>query len=348
MTNYPVLFRAAGVALFALMPAVLQAWDYEGHRMINETALASLPADFPAFVRTPANAGRIAFLAGEPDRWRNTPDSTFRQYSTLDHYINLEELTDAGLDLGNISPLRYTFAAQFAAGRAAHADRFPSIDPDRDTDNTREWPGFLPWAITEYYGKLKSSFSCLKTFQEYGTPEEIANSEADVVDVMGVMGHYVGDGSQPLHTTVHFNGWVGDNPHGYTTSPSIHAWIDGGFIAKAGIVYADFASRVKPAQPLAVTPRADGRDPVFTAVMDYLRVQNAQVEPLYQLEEAGELQADGPPGNPAGRAFIERQLLVGGEMLGALWLTAWREAGPDTFLKTQLLRRRAQLAAGPP
>ena len=40
---------------------------------------------------------------------------------------------------------------------------------------------------------------------------------------MGVMGHYVGDGSQPLHTTVHFNGWVGDNPKGYTTKQTFHA-----------------------------------------------------------------------------------------------------------------------------
>jgi len=46
------------------------AWDYEGHRLVNQLALASLPADFPGFVRAPATAERIAFLAGEPDRWR--------------------------------------------------------------------------------------------------------------------------------------------------------------------------------------------------------------------------------------------------------------------------------------
>src|SRR5207245_10998215 len=53
-------------------------WDYEGHRTVNQLALASLPADFPAFVREPANAERIAFLAGEPDRWRNVPDLPIR------------------------------------------------------------------------------------------------------------------------------------------------------------------------------------------------------------------------------------------------------------------------------
>ena len=39
---------------------------------------------------------------------------------------------------------------------------------------------------------------------------------------MGVMGHYVGDCAQPLHTTKHHNGWVGENPHGYTTWPGLH------------------------------------------------------------------------------------------------------------------------------
>lgn len=47
---------------------------------------------------------------------------------------------------------------------------------------------------------------------------------------MGVMGHYVGDLTQPLHTTKNYNGWVGENPAGYTTSKGFHAWIDGGFL----------------------------------------------------------------------------------------------------------------------
>ena len=46
----------------------MAAWDYSGHRMVNELALAALPDDFPAFVHSPSNAERIAFLAGEPDR----------------------------------------------------------------------------------------------------------------------------------------------------------------------------------------------------------------------------------------------------------------------------------------
>jgi hypothetical protein len=37
-------------------------WDDARHRIVNSAALHSRPEDFPAFVRKPANAERIAFL----------------------------------------------------------------------------------------------------------------------------------------------------------------------------------------------------------------------------------------------------------------------------------------------
>jgi hypothetical protein len=242
-----------------------------------------------------------------------------------------------------LTPFRYDFVVQFAAGRDAHPERFPAIDPAKDYDHSRRWPGFLPWAIAEYYAKIQVGFSVYKTFQEYGTPEEAANAEEDIVYMMGVMGHYVGDGAQPLHVTVHHHGWVGPNPNGYTTDFGVHAWIDGGFIAKAGITASEIAPAVRPVRPLDLTPRSDGRDPVFVAVVDYLYSNLRNVEPLYRLYKEGKL-ADGGPGSREGREFIDARLLAGGEMLGALWLTAWRQAGPTPYLRAELLKRRISQA----
>ncbi|MBI3884927.1 MAG: hypothetical protein HY302_04265, partial [Opitutae bacterium] len=137
-------------AVSALLPAPARAWDYTGHRLVNELALASLPADFPAFVRAPAAVERVAFLANVPDRWRNV-DPLLRQSggSWTDHFFDVEQIPLAGLDLKTLPSLRYDFALQFAAGRATHLDKFPAIDPAKDADHTREWPGFAPWAIAE-------------------------------------------------------------------------------------------------------------------------------------------------------------------------------------------------------
>jgi hypothetical protein len=328
--------------LGALATAVTaRAWDYEGHRIVNQLGLAALPADFPAFVREPANAERVAFLAGEPDRWRNVGDLPIKQYNGVDHYFDLEDLAAAGLDAATVPSLRYEFVLQFAAGRAAHPANFPAVDPAKNLDHSREWPGFAPWAITEYYGKLKSAFSYLLTFEEAGTPQEVANARANILYLMGVMGHYVGDCAQPLHTTMHHNGWVGPNPNGYSTWPGIHSWIDGGFIAKAGIKTADLASRVTPAVPLVLTPPADGRDPAFVAVMNYLLATQRFVEPLYGLEKAGKFSHGKTEAvGPEGRAFIEARLLAGGEMLASIWVTAWKQAAPDVYLRAQLLKRQ--------
>jgi hypothetical protein len=247
---------------------------------------------------------------------------------------------------------------KFAAGRAAHADKFKPIDPAKDLDHTSEWPGFAPYAIAEGYTRLRSAFSYLKAFEESGgTPEEIANAQQNIVHQMGVLGHYVGDCAQPLHTTVHHNGWVGENPQGYTTWSGFHSWIDSGLMNKAGITFKLIAPRIVPAQPIALAPRTDGREPLFVAVMDYLIEQNALVEPLYRMEKEGKLSdelertgkfnQDKAPVNAEGRAFIEGQLLKGGEMLGAIWVTAWKSAVPDTYLRGQLIKRATSLSAAP-
>jgi hypothetical protein len=132
---------------------------------------------------------------------------------------------------------------------------------------------------------------------------------------------------------------VGANPHGYTTDPKFHAWIDGGFIARAGITFSLLAPQARPARMLQTEAQPGGRDAMFSEVMRYLEAQNRRVEPLYELEKAGGLRADGSPGSLDGREFIEEQLLRGGEMLGNIWLTAWRTAPVDGFLAKQLGRR---------
>jgi hypothetical protein len=324
MHSLSARFAAFLAVIVTLPPTVLRAWDYEGHRMVNQLALASLPKEYPQFVHAVAHVERVAFLGGEPDRWRNAPDLPLKQSggSWSDHFCDLEYLPAAGLNLDTITSFRYDFIVQFAAGRAAHAKNFAPIDPARNLDHTAEWPGFAPWAITEHFGRLRSGFAYLKVFEELGTPDEIMNAQANILYVMGVMGHFVGDLAQPLHTTKHFNGWVGDNPKGYTTARGLHSWVDGGIIAKARIRAPQLLPRITPAHVIPMGSRADGRDPMFVAVFEYLRAQHRNVEPLYQLDKDGKLgQGDRNLADEA-RVFIESRLIDGAQMLGAIWLTA--------------------------
>jgi len=344
-----ILARAAILLLILRFSQLAsQAWDYDGHRAVNQLALASLPADFLSFALNPAARERITFLSGEPDRWRNISDVTLRHYNAPDHYIDMEELDGCGIDIHSLPRFRYVFTALLASARAAHPEKFPPIDPTRNDDHTRELIGFLPWAIMENFDKLKSEFSTLKAFQEAGgTPDEIANARQDILYTMGVMGHYVGDASQPLHTTMHYNGWVGDNAHDYTTDTHFHSWIDGGYFQKiGGIDFKEVRRLIHPAQLITLAyPDEKSGDP-FAIINDYLLDQNKLVEPLYQLEKSGKLSGEGDVGLE-GRPFLYGQLAKAGQMLGNLWFTAWQQAPVDNYLKAQLVRRNAAQTNSP-
>jgi hypothetical protein len=328
------------LVLFASPPVL--AWDYTYHRLINEAALASLPTNFPAFVRTPAAADRIGFLSGEPDRWRNVHDVCFSHCSAPDHYLDMEELAVYGLKPEALPPFRYEFAAELIGFRKAHPDKCPPINEARNEDHTRELIGFVPWAITENYGKLKSGFAYLKTFdQDGGTPEEIANAKENIIYVMGTMGHFVGDAGQPLHTTIHHHGWVGANPQNYRTNSNFHSWIDSGYLNKVGgVKLEELESKLHPAQLVTIEGRPAKPEEMFQAMALFLIGQNKLVEPLYQLDKDGKLSGDGEKG-AEGKAFLVEQMAKSAQLLADIWYSAWQQAPPDTFLKSQLARRHA-------
>jgi len=360
------------VAVITLLHApTALAWDYEGHRAINLAALSAMPPDFPSFLKTPAATERIAHLSGEPDRWYNSAIPSLRHINAGDHFFDIEELAPLGLKFADLPQFRYIFIQQLARAQAAHPEIPPKIDPAKDKDATGTFPGFLPWAIAENYAKLQSAFSTLRAYEQHGgTPAEIANARENVLYIMGVMGHYVGDSVQPLHLTIHYNGWDKNtpNPNNYTTSRRMHSWIDGGFLAKAGpIDHAVLQQRLKPATLLLPTlkkppapaksaktskshktsaaPAPDpkdpaARDPLFLRILAHMQQQHATVAQLYALDKAGGLDAESPAAKE-GRAFLENQLATGAKFLADLWFTAYKTAPDDKYLITQLERRNA-------
>ena len=321
-----------------------RAWDYEGHHAVNELALVSLPTNFPAFILEPTARDRIAFLAGEADRWRNTTDLALKHCNGPDHYFDFELLEPAKLDLSQLSQFRYEFAVQLANGRAANPQSFPAFDPLKDSDKTKAQIGFLPWTIAEYQGKLKSAFSYLKEYELAGTPEEVANSRENIIYIMGVMGHFIGDATQPLHSTKHHHGWVGPNPKAYSTNYSIHSWIDGGYIQQFGVNADKLRAKLRPATSVG-GPNNSASANLFPTVVNFLHEQFKQVEPLYELEKTGKLSARREL-SQEGHDFITGQMLRASQMLGDLWLTAWQQAPPDMFLRSALAKRKAAQETG--
>jgi hypothetical protein len=138
--------------------------------------------------------------------------------------------------------------------------------------------------------------------------------EAAALFYAGWLGHYVGDGSQPLHTTDKYNGWVGPNPNGYTTEHKIHWQFEGPFVAAA--IHSEDAAK------LMTAPRPINGD-LFDAYVAYLRESATHVEKVYQLEKAGGFV---DKGTPESREFTSARIAAGASMLRDMIYTAWLES----------------------
>lgn len=295
------------------------AWNAHGHRTVTYLALDGLPETMPAWVREAQVRDRIAYQSGEPDRWRATRLAALGHENSPEHYIDLEMLADYGLTLETTPPLRNEYLKAMILAKHEHPERVRPYDAERDRDKSKEWPGFLPHAIAEHHAKLTASFKTLRTLEAAGEPESSARMQqarANAVYHMGVLSHFVGDAAQPLHTTVHHHGWVGDNPRGYTTAYGIHSYIDGTVLEVHRLGYESLRGRELPA-----CGEIDAEEP-WAAVCAYIRRSFERVEPLYAMQLEGGLEAE------AGKAFIEERLMDAASMLAGLYAAAWEASEP--------------------
>jgi hypothetical protein len=308
------------------------AWDAHGHVVVTQLAVERLPSDFPEWVRMPDRVDRLAYLSVEPDRWRGQKAPILNHINNPDHYFDVEDLTPYGLNLLTLPRFRNQFIEHLATRRAEESDRFRKHDPEKDRNYVYTVPGMLPYAIVETRWKISASWTTLRTFERYvdvATPEEIQAARDLVIHHMGILSHYVGDAAQPLHMTRHHNGWVGPNPHGYTTSKTFHAYIDGGVLTHHGIAFEDLRARALP--PSAFDPENE-----WPQLLACLTASHSRVEPLYRLEKTGALK------EWEGKQFIEECLLEGGGNLAGLWVAAHQSSRVDDFLAYRLEQRRKE------
>jgi hypothetical protein len=296
------------VALLATQPA--WGWGRDGHMMINRLAAENLPTDVPYFLRNGNGIDIMEWMGPEPDRWKQRdaePELVATQ--SPDHFLDYEwaiygaKVCDKGtpdcIDGYKFPRKRYDFIRAIADAQATH----PEL---KYLDIT----GFQPWQVEEVWQRLKSDMrEYRKTVAVNG---DTAPVQLAILFDAGWLGHYVGDGSQPLHNTIQFNGWTGPNPNGYTTEHKIHALFESIYVS-ANVKRDEVAPLVAATKPTTI-------DDEWTQYWEYLHHSNSLVEKTYQLEKAGGFK---DAGTPEAKSFTEERLAAGAIELRDLIYSAW-------------------------
>ncbi len=273
------------------------AWGETGHRLINRLASQTLPQEVPEFLRDAAAQDAMDYLGPEPDRWKNPAEPELSAAGSPEHYLDMEYV-----DLLPVLPRRrYDYVRALAVLQKDHPELPLSVDK----------VGLQPYVTTEVWERLKAglrAYRAISAAKGDTKPVELA-----IVFYAGWLGHYVADGSMPLHTSVNYNGWTtGPNPKGYTTLHTVHAAFESVYVT----------ANVKPGdiEPLVAATKPKVIDDVWTGYMDYLRHTHALVEPLYALDKTGAFTG---AGTPEGKAMVDERLAAGAIELRDLIYTAW-------------------------
>jgi hypothetical protein len=279
-----------------------QAWGLKGHTIVGQAAVARLPDALPSFVRADWAKAEIVYLQDEEDRLKlgeGDEDAWAREWTT-DHYV---DIGDDGT-IGGAVPI-----AALPTTRDDFIQRLARATPRVDAYSV----GFLPYAILEGYEQVRTDFALWRS----AAPDEKSEREHIAIHDIGIFSHFVGDGSQPLHVSVHYNGWGAyPNPEGFTESKGTHADFEGAFVDKY-LSADDVTPLVGAARTFAAIPLAE--------IERYLEATDAQVVPFYELQKSGAFALDGASSDAhaKGVAFAASRLAAGSEMLDSLILTAW-------------------------
>jgi hypothetical protein len=297
----PQKFRSSVSLTFFVSLLSIQlcfGWGKDGHRIINRVAIETLPADVPAFLRSARAIREVEYLGPEPDRWRSEQDLNSAQ--APEHFIDLE-LADMAFPRG-LPERRFDFIHDLYAAQISHSGMAQQLIPQK--------VGLLPWQANEWFERMKVDMREYR-IRSAARVDRCGVEQAILYDA-GVLGHYVGDGSQPLHTTINYDGWMEqDNPEGFTRLRGVHGEFETAFVHDN-----IHASDVRTLIPIA--PRV--LDSPFQDFVAYLRMTHRQVAGVYRLQKRGGFEGRG---SVQSRDFTAERLAAGATMLRDMIYTAW-------------------------
>ena len=293
--------RVATLVLFTFVTVASGGWGPRGHSVANRAAVDAIPADGPVFLKDYRDW--IGHTGPVPDSWRGIGEPYSKIFEDPNHGWFREQFAFMTVIPRN----RYEFVLRLYD----EYQRLRTVDPDRAALTNVRWTGTLPYAAMENYDRMKAAMRAYRN-----TPASAPEREflaRDIAFYMGWLGHYTADGAQPLHDTIHHDGWQGPNPKNYSRDPAIHGRFETRFVELIQLTESDIAAQVPVAKRLG--------DP-FAAILAHLDDAAMHVEEVYQMDARA---AFASPDDQA-RTLVTRQLSRAAGLLRDLTYTAWIES----------------------
>jgi hypothetical protein len=317
---------ALSCAALAAAPLPAFAWGAQGHRIVNGAAVRALPDSVPAFLRSTTAHDEIALLGPEADRVKGA-GNPLDDDDNPGHYLDaLDDYSIAGVvKLSALPKDRRDYDRALRAAPAPSDQYGQGYLPYQIADGWQRIVRDLAYWRVDVVGETKAATADERAFFALDRTVREAVTLRDV----GYWGHFVGDGSQPLHVTVHFNGWNEfdfktkaprthyPNPNHFSDSTTIHARFETTLV-RAVATEDLVAARIAPAAAPGVPA-----DAILSQVGAYLTASAGHVPDVYRLEAAGGI--DTP--SPAAKTLVLDRLAAGAAEMRDLIVAAWQASG---------------------
>lgn len=299
----PMLALLASATAFTMAPQTAMAWGGLAHEMIDRAAIEAVPEDGPVFLHRYEDF--IASSASLPDAWRGD----WEVFSKTEEDPNHGWFREQFEFLKPVPRSRY----EFILALHKHYEAIKVSDPATAARTNVRWTGTLPYAVMENYERLIVSMRRVREAVAKGKDPAFAE-QACAFHIIR-LGHYIGDGAQPLHDSVNSDGWRGDNPHHYTTDRSVHGRFEGRLVDHMDLTVKDISTHMAPVS------RQSGD--MFDAVLAFLDKAGSKMETVYQLE-----QRDGFSNyqDQDVRGLVYAQTAQGASMFRDMIVRAWAES----------------------
>ncbi len=295
--------RLALAAALMLYSAAAHAWGGTGHAVIDRAAIQAIPGNGPVFLRR--YEAYIAASAALPDHWRGDAEG----FSKIEEDPNHGWFREQFAFLKPVPRSRY----EFILALYKQYDRIKDRDPATAARTNVRWTGTLPYAAMEAYDRLIVCMRAIRAAQGSGGDASVPEQHCAFDAIR--LGHYIGDGSQPLHTSVNSDGWRGPNPNGYTRDRTIHGRFESGLVDAIGLKATDIL-------PWIGAPSHEQGD-MFDAVLRFLDQSGDRMETVYRLEKRDGFRN---AADPDVRALVYERAAAGAAMLRDMLCRAWAES----------------------